>query len=150
GDLSVPSGVQARAGSTPRLGPASHPPIAAPVGTVTFLLTDIEGSTALWEQSGEPFRAALSQHHELLRREFRRHSGYEVREAGDSFLVAFPSARRALDCAVAGQRALAAQTWPPAVNTIRVRMALHTGDVELEEEGYHDLLLHHASRMLMA
>lgn len=68
---------------------SADPPTGAPVGTITFLLTDIEGSTALWEQEGEPFREALAIHHALLRGQFRRHGGSELREAGDSFLVAF-------------------------------------------------------------
>jgi predicted ATPase len=86
----------------------------------------------------------------VLRREFRRHEGYEASEAGDSFVVAFAGASAALACAVAGQRALAAEPWPTAVDPITVRMALHTGDVELEENGYRDLVLHHAARILVA
>src|SRR5205814_2338516 len=77
-----------------------------PTGTVTFLLTDIEGSTAAWEREGEAFRVALERHHALLRQEFRRHGGHHEKETGDGFLVAFHQPSAALACAVAAQRAL--------------------------------------------
>ncbi len=123
---------------------------ALPTGTVTFLLTDIEGSTGLWEKKGEAFRAALSLHHALLRKEFHRHGGYEFKEAGDGFMAAFSSVGDALACAVAGQRALGAQAWPEGIGSVLVRMALHTGDAELEEGDYHGPTLHRASRILNA
>uniref|UniRef100_UPI003753DF3E AfsR/SARP family transcriptional regulator n=1 Tax=Armatimonas sp. TaxID=1872638 RepID=UPI003753DF3E len=125
-------------------------PSALPTGTVTFLFTDIEGSTRLWERVGDTFRTALSTHHTLLRREFRRRGGHEVKEAGDSFLVAFASVGDALDCAIACQRALDTQSWPDELGSLRVRMALHTGDVELVGGEYHGIMLHRAARMLSA
>jgi hypothetical protein len=115
---------------------------------VTFLLTDIEGSTALWEQAGEAFQAALATHHQLLRQEFLRHGGCEVKEAGDSFLVAFERPSHALACAVAGQEALAASAAPSM--PVRVRMALHTGEVNLEQGEYQGRVPHRAARMLTA
>jgi class 3 adenylate cyclase len=81
---------------------------------------------------------------------FRDHGGYEAKEIGDGFLVAFVSAGDAVACAVAGQRALAAEPWPAEVGPVRVRMALHTGDVQWEAGEYHSLVLHHASRILVA
>lgn len=139
---------------TPSIAPAlSLCEISAPfrlTGTVTFLLTDIEGSTALWEKTGEVFRSALTSHHALLRAEFRRNGGQEVKEAGDSFLVAFAGAGDGLSCAIACQQALAAQPWPEAIGSLKVRMALHTGDVEREDGEYHGLVLHRAARMLAA
>lgn len=130
---------------------APAPVVPLPSGTVTFLLTDIEGSTALWERLGEPFRAVLHRHHELLRGAFRRYGGQEVNEAGDAFVVAFAAAADALSCAVACQRALAAEGWPAEVGTLRVRMALHAGDIPLEAgEGYHGPVLNRASRILSA
>lgn len=123
---------------------------ALPTGTVTFLMTDIEGSTTLWEKAGDAFHSALSSHHALLRREFRRHGGQEMKEAGDSFLVVFGSVGDALACAIACQRSLDAQPWPDETGTLRVRMALHTGDVELEAGEYHGLMLHCVARMLSA
>jgi predicted ATPase/class 3 adenylate cyclase/DNA-binding SARP family transcriptional activator len=130
--------------------PAHRAPQALPTGTVTVLMTDIEGSTALWEKAGDAFRSALSTHHALLRGEFRRHGGQEVKEAGDSFLVVFSAVGDALACAIACQRGLDKQPWPKQVGKLAVRMALHTGDVELEDGEYHGLMLHRAARMLAA
>src|SRR5262249_12057804 len=107
-------------------------------------------STAAWERAGELFRPALRQHHALLRREFQQHAGVEINEAGDGFVVAFERASDAVTCAVAGERALAAAGRPRAGGPLRVRMALHTGEVEREKGDYHALVLHHASRMLVA
>jgi predicted ATPase/DNA-binding SARP family transcriptional activator/Tfp pilus assembly protein PilF len=120
-----------------------------PSGTVTFLLTDIEGSTALWERF-RSFREALHRHHSLLRRLFRQHAGYEVKELGDGFLTAFGSAGEALACAIACQQALAAESWPEVAGSLRVRMALHTGDAQPEEGDYHSLALHQAQRIMDA
>jgi predicted ATPase/DNA-binding SARP family transcriptional activator/class 3 adenylate cyclase len=139
-------GVGSRISSTLR---TSHT-MPLPTGTVTFLFTDIEGSTAVYERAAEAYREALASHHALLRGEFRRHGGHEVKEAGDSFLVAFAAARDALEGAVAAQRRLTAHTWPEATGPLRVRMAIHTGDVALEEGEYRGLALHRASRMLTA
>jgi class 3 adenylate cyclase len=135
--------------------PAPRPVAASPAAgdgpaTVTFLLTDIEGSTRLFEQTGDGYRRAVQIHHDLLRREFARHGGREVKEAGDSFVVAFAGARNALACAVACQQALAAQTWPEATGALRVRMAVHSGDVEVQQGEYQGVTLHRASRMLTA
>ena len=143
----------------PLAAPVSRPPKPVPAptavagmpATLTFLMTDIEGSTRQWERAGEAFRQALGTHHSLLRTAFARHGGQEIKEAGDSFLVAFPGARQALACAVAGQQALVGQAWPEGVGPLKVRMALHTGDVEQSADGeYHGLVLHRASRMLTA
>jgi predicted ATPase/class 3 adenylate cyclase len=157
GRLLVAEGV-----SPPAVVPA---PIATlPTGTVTFLLTDIEGSTALWERSGDAFATALASHHALLRRLFRQHGGYEVKEMGDGFLVAFQQAGAALSCAIAIQQALATDptVGAPLVGThaageghpqgvpLAVRMALHTGDVACDGGDYHDLVLHRATRILLA
>jgi predicted ATPase/class 3 adenylate cyclase len=133
-----------------RAGRAQEASLALPTGTVTFLLTDIEGSTALWERTGERFAAALASHHLLLRRLFRQHGGAEVKELGDGFLVAFASAGDALSCALAVQRALADHTWPDGVGALRIRIALHTGAVQLQEGEYRGLVIHHAQRLLVA
>jgi predicted ATPase/DNA-binding SARP family transcriptional activator len=136
--------------------PPSALPSRLPTGTVTFLLTDIAGSTAQWERQGEAFTAPLASHHTLLRRTFRRFGGYEVKEAGDGFIVAFECARDALACAVASQQALEDHPWSEGApreawsGPLRVRMVLHSGDVALQEGDYHGLVLHHASRMLAA
>ena len=119
--------------------------------TLTFLLTDVEGSTRLWERAGDAFRQALEEHHRLLRAEFARWGGQEVKEAGDSFLAAFGSAQSALSCAVACQQALAGTQWPEAAGgTLPVRMAMHAGDVTVRDGEYHCLALHRAGRVLAA
>jgi predicted ATPase/DNA-binding SARP family transcriptional activator len=125
-----------------------------PRGTVTFLMTDIEGSTALWDRLGNAFPLMLESHHALLRRLFRQHGGYEVKSLGDGFLVAFQGAGDALACAVALQRALATHSWPPEADPLpsplRVRLSLHTGEAQPEEGDYRTLVLHLAQRLLAA
>jgi class 3 adenylate cyclase len=99
-----------------------------PRGTVTFLFTDIEGSTRLLERLGDVcYTAVLSEHHRLLRAAFQPWGGHEIDTAGDSFFVSFPLASHALAAAVAAQRALAAHRWPEGAS-VRVRMGLHTGE----------------------
>ena len=132
--------------------PLRPPPVFAPAPeglvTLTFLLTDIEGSTQQWERTGGIFAQALASHHALLRHAFAQAGGQEINEAGDSFVVAFASAGKALNCAIAAQQALHEHVWPPETGALRVRMALHTGDVEFQEGTYHGLTLHRAARML--
>ena len=79
-----------------------------PTGTVTFLFTDIEGSTRLLQELGDGYADALAEHRRLLRAAFERHGGVEVDTQGDAFFVVFASAEAALDAAVEAQRALAA------------------------------------------
>ena len=101
-----------------------------PTGTVTFLFTDIEGSTRLLHELGtNSYAAALAEHRRLLRDSFARHSGVEVDTQGDAFFVAFPTAPGALEAAHDAQIALAA-------GPIRVRMGIHTGNPHLSAEGY--------------
>ena len=128
-----------------------------PRGTVTFLLTEIEGSTALREKAGPGFQHALDAHHTLLRDLFRKNEGHVVKEAVDSFLVAFETATDALTCAIQGQKELTgsagiAPATPPLLPPLPLsdRMALHTGEVKLEGGEYHGPALHRASRILTA
>ncbi len=98
-----------------------------PVGTVTFLFTDIEGSTRLLQRLGAVrYAAVVSQHRALLRAAVAAHAGVEVDSQGDAFFVAFPTAPAAAAAAAEATRALAAYAWPESV-TVRVRMGLHTG-----------------------
>ena len=115
-------------------------------GTVTFLFTDIEGSTRLLQSHGERWPAILSRHQELLRAGFAAEGGVEVGTEGDSFFVTFPTAPGAVAAAVAAQRALAAEPWPDDAE-VRVRMGMHTGDASLGTEGYVGLHVHRASRI---
>ena len=100
-----------------------------PTGTVTFLFTDIEGSTKLLHELSDDYADALAEHRRVLREAFDRHGGVEVDTQGDAFFVAFARAKDALAAAAEGQAAL--ESGP-----IRVRMGLHTGEPFVTEEGY--------------
>jgi predicted ATPase/class 3 adenylate cyclase len=109
-----------------------------PTGTITFLFTDIEGSTRLWEQQPEPMRAALARHDALAATLVEAHGGTLVksRGEGDSLFAVFPRATDALAAAAAFQQALVAEPWPAEVS-LRVRIALHTGEADLREGSYY-------------
>ena len=117
-----------------------------PSGAVTFLFTDIEGSTRLVKQLRADYGAVLQQHQRLLREAFDAHGGYEVDTQGDSFFVAFSSARDALLAAVDGQRALLAHPWPGDVQ-IKVRVGLHTGQAVASDGRYTGLAVNRAARI---
>jgi class 3 adenylate cyclase len=120
-----------------------------PKGTVTFLLTDVEGSTRLLKQLGERYGAVLAEHQRLLRAAFGEAGGQEIDTQGDSFFFAFPRAREAVQAAVAGQRALAKHQWPAGA-PVRVRMGLHTGEPTVGEERYTGMGVHKAARIASA
>jgi YVTN family beta-propeller protein len=117
-----------------------------PTGAVTFLFTDVEGSTRLVKQLRDRYPAVLADHQRLLRSAFAAHGGYEVDTQGDSFFVAFASAREALLAAVDGQRALLSHDWPEGVE-IKVRMGLHTGQAVARDGRYTGLAVHRAARI---
>jgi len=121
-----------------------------PTGTVTFLLTEIEGARDLQRDTGAAFQEALERHQTLLREQFGRHGGSEVTEARGCFTVAFARPSDALDCALACQRALAAQSWPDKVGALRVRMALVTGEAELKDGHYRGPVLDRGRGLLLA
>ncbi len=99
-----------------------------PTGTVTFLFTDIEGSTGLLQRLGEHHYASiLAEHHRLLGAAFEKEGGQEVDTQGDAFFIAFRSAREALAAAVTAQRAILAYPWPGDVE-VRVRMGVHSSE----------------------
>lgn len=117
--------------------PTGDPSVSAlPAGTVTFLLTDIEGSTKLWEGAPEAMAAAVARHYEILDQAIARNCGARPVEQGegDSVVAAFARAADALAAAVDAQRALVAEAWPEGA-ALGVRMALHTGDARLRDEG---------------
>ena len=97
-----------------------------PTGTVTFLFTDIEGSTAMWEDHPEQMQNSLARHDEILRGAVEARGGYVFKMIGDAFCAAFANAREALEATLAAQRALFAEPWAEGT-MIRVRMALLTG-----------------------
>jgi class 3 adenylate cyclase len=120
-----------------------------PSGTVTFVFSDIEGSTALLKQLGERYEEVLSGHRRLMRETFGAHGGVEIDTQGDAFFFAFPRARDAVTAAVAAQRAHAAQEWPDGAE-VRVRMGLHTGEPAVGNEGYLGLDVVRAARLCTA
>jgi class 3 adenylate cyclase len=106
-----------------------------PTGTLTFLFTDIEGSTKMWERDRAAMRAALARHDEILRDAVEQHGGHVFKTVGDAFCCAFPTAPDAVGAALAAQRALRAEPWDEG-SPIRARMALHTGAVEERSGDY--------------
>jgi len=121
-----------------------------PSGTVTFLFTDIEGSTRLLKRiGGDDYTHLLAEHHELFRALFAEHRGREVDTQGDAFFAVFPRAKDAVAVALAGQRAAAAHSWPQQVD-VRVRMGMHTGEPALAAERYIGLGVHRAARICSA
>ena len=117
-----------------------------PTGTVTFLFSDIEGSTRLLQSLGERYPAVLETHQDLLREAFGAHGGTVIGTEGDSFFVVFPDAPEALAGAVASQRALADHPWPDGAR-VKVRMGLHTGQGALGGDNYVGLDVHRAARI---
>jgi predicted ATPase/class 3 adenylate cyclase len=109
-----------------------------PTGTVTFLFTDIEGSTRLWQQHPQAMSAAHARHDQILRGAIESNHGHVFQVVGDSFSAAFNTAPEAVQAVLAAQRALSAEKWGEAA--IRVRMGLHTGAAELDESAtrYHE------------
>src|SRR5512142_134314 len=120
-----------------------------PGGTVTFLFTDIEGSTQLLKELGDAYGAVVADHRRILREAFGARSGSEVDTQGDAFFYSFPRARDAVAAAVDGQRALAGHAWPEGKG-VRVRMGLHTGEPAVGDEGYVGLDVVRAARICAA
>src|SRR5262245_25800198 len=120
-----------------------------PSGTVTFLFTDIEGSTRLWEQHPEAMRVALARHDALLRQAIGANGGHVFKGMGDQFCAAFAIAPDAIAAALTAQQTLASASWGE-VGPVRVRMALHTGAVEQREGDYFGPPLNRVARLLDA
>ena len=118
-----------------------------PSGTVTFLFTDIEGSTARWERQPEAMQAALARHDELVRAAIVEHGGHVVKTVGDAFHAAFRDARDAVNAAIDGQRRLQAEPWDE-IGGLRVRMALHTGVTEQRDGDYYGPPMNRLARLL--
>jgi class 3 adenylate cyclase len=122
---------------------------AVPGGTVTFVFTDIEGSTQLLQQLGDDYGEVVSTHRRLIRARFGEAGGTEIDTQGDAFFFSFPRARDAVTAAVEAQRALRDQQWPGGVQ-VRVRMGLHTGEPSVGDEGYIGLDVVRAARISAA
>jgi predicted ATPase/class 3 adenylate cyclase len=122
---------------------------APPTGTVTFLFTDIEGSTGLLQALGETYRSAQDRHDDVMRAAITAENGHVVRTAGDSFFVTFTSPAPAVRAVVAAQRRFEANDWP-AGSHLRVRMGLHTGQGVLAGDDYIGIDVNRAARIAAA
>jgi predicted ATPase/class 3 adenylate cyclase len=120
-----------------------------PSGTVTFLFTDIEGSTRLLARLRGRYAGLLAEHQKVLRAAFDEHDGHEVHTEGDAFFVAFARASDAVAAAVAGQRRLASRRWREGLD-VRVRMGIHTGEAAIRQNDYVGLDVHRAARICSA
>ena len=118
--------------------------VQPPTGTVTFLFTDIEGSTRLWEERPDEMRLALAAHDTMLRSAIETHGGYVFSTGGDGFAVAFQRAADAIEAAAEGQAALSDHEF------LRVRMGLHTGEVHEREGDYFGSAVNRAARIMAA
>ena len=112
----------------------------APSGVVTFLFTDVEGSTRRWEADADAMQEALAAHDEVLRSAIEKHEGFLFSHTGDGVVAAFASPRSAVDAAVAAQRAL----------ELPLRMGLATGEAELRDGDYFGTVLNRAARVMAA
>ena len=121
--------------------------VGAPSGTVTFLFTDIEGSTRLWQADEAAMRSALSRHDQLLRKVIAEHDGTVFSAMGDGLAAAFGSASAAMQAALAAQQSLQAEPWPTPT-PLRVRMGLHTGEEEWRDGDYFGTVVNRAARLM--
>jgi class 3 adenylate cyclase len=120
-----------------------------PGGTVTFLFSDIEGSTRLLEQLGDRYADVDREHRRILRQRLGEAGGREIDNQGDAFFFSFPRAKDAVAGAVDAQRQLATHAWPEGVD-VRIRMGLHTGEPTVGEEGYLGMDVVRAARICSA
>src|SRR5437588_4468695 len=120
-----------------------------PTGTLTFLFTDLEGSTHLLQHLGDRYPALLGTHYELMRRAFAAHGGHEVGTRGDALFVVFDQPSDAVAGAVDAQLALAVHHWPDECE-VRVRMGAHTGEGRLTDDDYVGVAVHQAARICSA
>ncbi len=123
--------------------------VERPTGTVTFLFTDIEGSTRRWEEHRVGMQVALEQHDVILRSAIESNGGYVFSTAGDAFAAAFTRAGDALEAAQNAQKALADASWPEGAE-IRVRMGVHTGEAQERDGDYFGPAVNKAARIMSA
>src|SRR5215208_5648930 len=123
---------------------------AVPTGTVTFLFTDIEGSTKLWERHTATMRISLARHDEILQEAIEGHGGFVFKTVGDAFCAAFATALDALESALAAQRALLSEPWGEEIDALRARMALHTGTADERNGDYFGPAVNRVARLLSA
>src|SRR5215210_1124021 len=133
-----------------RTGGCSELMAGLPTGTVTFLFTDIEGSTKLWEKSPTGMQVALTRHDAILWEAIEGHGGFVFKTVGDAFCAVFPTALGALEAALAAQRTLLSEDWGEGVGTLRTRMALHTGATHERNGDYFGPPVNRVGRLLSA
>lgn len=121
-----------------------------PIGTITFLYTDIEGSTKRWEEHPAEMKAAVERHDAIMRDAISAHEGCVFRTMGDAFCASFALAPQALAAALQAQRALHAEEWAALVSPFKVRMSLHTGIGEVRDGDYVGTPLNRVARLLSA
>jgi class 3 adenylate cyclase len=134
----------------PRSLSGTEPMDGTPTGTVTFLFTDIEGSTRRWETDPASMRAASSREEAILRHAIGANGGYAYKMIGDAFQAAFPTAPQALQAALDAQHALRSENWPAEAGELKVRMVLHTGATEERGDDYVGPALNRVARILSA
>jgi class 3 adenylate cyclase len=122
---------------------------ALPGGTVTFLFSDIEGSTRLLQELGDAYAGVVDDHRRIMRGAMQERGGTEIDTQGDAFFFSFTRAKDAADAAVEAQRALASHEWPGGAQVL-VRMGLHTGEPQLGEHGYLGIDVVRAARICSA
>jgi predicted ATPase/class 3 adenylate cyclase len=130
--------------SSPRSGARAA---ALPTGTVTFLFTDLEGSTRLWEEHPKAMHETLARHDQILRDAIESNDGHVVKTTGDGTHGVFSTARRALDAAIAAQRALCNEEWGET-GPLHVRIGIHTGDAESRSGDYYGIAVNRAARLM--
>ncbi len=117
-------------------------------GILTFLFTDLENSTPLWEQHPDLMQEIAARHDELLRAAFETNSGRFVKTTGDGFHVVFESPSDGIAAALAGQELIAAEAWPQEIGTLRVRMGLHSGESQARDHDFYGQELNRAARVM--
>jgi len=131
----------------PGSGAEPKSPVTLPTGTVTFLFSDIEGSTQRWETKREAMKAAVARHEQLMSATIKQQGGYVFKIMGDAFCAAFPTAPNAVAAAFDAQRALAKEDFS-AVDGLRVRMGLHTGFAEERNADYFGPAVNRVARLM--
>jgi class 3 adenylate cyclase len=119
-----------------------------PSGTLTFLFTDLEGSTHLWEQYPDHMKAAMARHDALMRNSVEDNKGIVVKTTGDGLHAVFDSAIKGIEAALQAQQMVAAESWPADISLLRIRIGLHTGESQLREGDYYGTAVNRAARIM--
>jgi predicted ATPase/class 3 adenylate cyclase len=123
--------------------------MALPTGTVTFLFTDIEGSTSLWEKYPEEMKNALAKHDAILKEAIQSNHGHIIKTTGDGVHAVFTTAIDSVNASIAAQRELSSSfTISPSTFALKVRMGIHTGEAELRDGDYYGSSLNRAARIM--